>query len=181
MRQLRSTHLPGVLLLLLATLATGFAGSVRLAAPGGVPAAVRAVAWQTALAYGHPYPTLPYSWVSTTFGAWEHLNRARGPESLGTRLFVVRLQGRFQLPTSFATLPASFVEVAFPARSSRSGGLGFVGIEYVAGWHVPALSSLGQVGEAELPRRPVATGGGWSHAWWDLMCTRPTRSCGRPG
>ncbi len=146
-------------MLLLATLATLLAGSVRLAAPGGVPAAVRAAAWQTALAYAHPYPTLPYSWVSTTLGAWEHLNRTSGPGSFGTRVFVVRLQGRFQLPTTFATLPAAFVEVAFPARSSRGGGLGLVGIEYVAGGHVPVLSSLGQVGEAELPRPPVPTVG----------------------
>jgi len=146
-----------VLTLVVAQLAS--VAQAPLTPPSRVPAAVRAVAWQTAVAWSNPYPELAYSWVGTTVGAWERLTRSSGRGALGTRIWVVRLQGRFLVPSSFPLAPARLVEVAFPALAGPQSAWGSIGIEFLAGSRVPALSSLGQVRSAALPAPPLAERG----------------------
>jgi len=68
---------------------------------------------------------------------------------------VVRLEGRFLLPSTFPLPPARFVEVAFPDFTLGNSNSRFVGMEYVAGRRVPVLSRLGRVGWSKLPHLPV--------------------------
>lgn len=138
-------------------LLAALSGCAAVAPSTPTPAAVRDIAWQSALEFSSPYPTSPFTWVETTLGRWDRLSRQRQPGA-GTMIFVVELDGTFhQAGAPHVTGQFHYVVVVIPVVEDVNTAQ--LGEQQLFGRLRTPLSSLGLVHTDKLPKAPAARAG----------------------